>query len=121
MFFHYLKTALRNIRKNWVYSILSICCLAIGTAMFSALFYGVNYDDFFENRLPLRKRRALVYYDMPDNPQYNSTPHYIYRQLLPFKCVQYLDMPEIEYISVYGSINQSVTFHELGLWGGIWA
>lgn len=112
MFFHYLKTALRNIRGNWVYSILSICCLAIGTAMFSALFYGVNYDDFFENRLPLRKRSALVYYDMPDNPQYNSTPHYIYRQLLPFKCVQYLDMPEIEYISVYGGINQSVTFQD---------
>ena len=112
MFSHYLKTALRNIRGNWVYSILSICCLAIGTAMFSALFYGVNYDDFFENRLPLRKRSALVYYDMPDNPQYNSTPHYIYRQLLPFKCVQYLDMPEIEYISVYGGITHSVTFQD---------
>ena len=112
MFSHYIKTALRNIRGNWVYSILSICCLAIGTAMFSALFYGVNYDDFFENRLPLRKRSALVYYDMPDNPQYNSTPHYIYRQLLPFKCVQYLDMPEIEYISVYGGITHSVTFQD---------
>lgn len=112
MFSHYLKTALRNIRGNWVYSILSICCLAIGTAMFSDLFYGVNYDDFFENRLPLRKRSALVYYDMPDNPQYNSTPHYIYRQLLPFKCVQYLDMPEIEYISVYGGITHSVTFQD---------
>ena len=112
MFSHYIKTALRNIRGNWVYSILSICCLAIGTAMFSALFYGVNYDDFFENRLPLRKRSALVYYDMPDNPQYNSTPHYIYRQLLPFKCVQYLDMPEIEFISVYGGITHSVTFQD---------
>jgi len=115
MIFHYLKTALRNIRSNWVYTILSICCLAIGTAMFSALFYGVNYDDFFEDRLPLRKRSALVCYDMPDNPdnsQYSSTPHYIYRQLMSFKCVPYLDMPEIEYISVYGGITHSVTFQD---------
>ena len=112
MFSHYLKTALRNIRGNWVYSILSICCLAIGIAMFSVLFYGINYDDFFENRLPLRKRSALVYYDMPDNPQYNTTPHYIYRPQLSFKCVPNLDMPEIEYISLYGGLTQSVTFRD---------
>ena len=113
MFSHYLKTALRNIRGNWVYSILSICCLAIGTAMFSALFYGVNYDDFFEDRLPLRKRSALVFYDMPGNPQYNTAPHYIYRQSLSFKCVSELvDMPEIEYISAYGDITNSVTFQD---------
>ena len=112
MFSHYLKTALRNIRGNWVYSLLSICCLAIGTAMFSALFYGVNYDDFFENRLPLRKRSALVYMDMPGNSQYSTAPHYTYRPFLSLKCIQYLDMPEIEYISGYGGITQSVTFQD---------
>ena len=112
MFSHYLKTALRNIRGNWVYSILSICCLAIGTAMFSALFYGVNYDDFFEERLPLRKRSALVYYEMADNQQHNTTPHYIYRQSVSFKCLPSLEMPEIEYISLYGGITNSVSFHD---------
>ena len=112
MLIHYLKTAWRNIRSNWVYSLLSVCCLAIGTAMFSALFYGVNYDDFFEDRLPLRKRSALVYMDMPGNSQYATVPHYTYRPSLSLKCIEYLDMPEIECISVYGGITQSVTFQD---------
>ena len=51
MLYHYLKTAWRNIRSYWVYSLLSVCCLAIGAAMFSVLFYGINYDDFFKNKL----------------------------------------------------------------------
>lgn len=101
MFFHYLKTALRNIRSNWVYTILSICCLAIGTVMFSALFYGVNYDDFFENRLPLRKRSAMVFLDRPDDPNYRPVPSYIMHPRVPATFVSALDIPGIEFISYY--------------------
>ena len=77
MFSHYLKTALRNIRNNWVYSILSICCLAIGTAMFSAFFYGINYEYYKYNRRPLYNRSAIVYEDMPGNDGYNTNRSYV--------------------------------------------
>ena len=67
MFFHYLQTALRNIKNNWVYNLLSICCIAIGTAMFSAFYYGINYRYYEITRRPLNKRTAMAYEDMPGN------------------------------------------------------
>lgn len=112
MFIHYLKTAWRNIRSNWVYSLLSICCLAIGTAMFSVLFYGINYDDFFENRLPLRKRSAMVFLDRTDDPDYHPVPYYIMHPRVPATFVSALDIPGIEFISYYANadITQELIF-----------
>ena len=79
MFLHYLKTALRNIKSNWVYTILSICCLAIGTAMFSAFFYGVNYDYYKYNRRPLHNRCAKAYEDIPGDDSFNNNRSFIQR------------------------------------------
>ena len=106
MILHYLKTALRNIRGNWVYTILSICCLAIGTAMFSAFFYGVNYDCYKYNRRPLYKRSAIAYEDIPGDDRFSNNRSFIQRGgHLPvnFKTLSKLDIPEIEYVSGYGS------------------
>ncbi len=106
MFLHYLKTALRNIKSNWVYTILSICCLAIGTAMFSAFFYGVNYDYYKYNRRPLHNRCAKAYEDIPGDDRFNNNRSFIQRGgTLPisFKTMSKLDLPEIEYVSGYGS------------------
>lgn len=110
MFIHYLKTAWRNIRANWVYSLLSVCCLAIGTAMFSVLFYGINYDDFFKNRIPGHKRSWFVYMESPEN--LNSDNHLQYRSSLPYS--EYYDslagMPEVEMVSVSGGITEGLRF-----------
>lgn len=110
---HYLVTALRNIRNNWVYTILSICCLAIGTAMFSALFYGVNYDDFFENRLPGHNRSYFVYMERHENINTDARPAQ-YRSQMPYS--QYYDtlrqMSQVEMVSVSGGISESLTFQD---------
>lgn len=100
MILHYLKTAWRNIRSNWVYSLLSVCCLAIGTAMFSALFYGVKYDDFFENRLYGDKRHAMLYLDILDHPEY-VVPFYIMHPRVKPEYLSGLDIPGAESISYY--------------------
>ena len=113
MISHYLRTAFRNIRKNWVYSILSICCLAIGTAMFSVLFYGINYDDFFENRLPGHNRSWFVYMTIPENRSKGDHPERIYRQQLPYHDYKtLLDMPEIESVSVSGGMSTHLSFSD---------
>ena len=56
MFIHYLKTALRNLKANAVFNIISIVCLAVGTIIFAVLEYEVDNDMLFENRLPARDR-----------------------------------------------------------------
>jgi len=113
MIIHYFKTALRNIRNNWVYTILSICCLAIGTAMFSALFYGINYDDFFENRLPGHKRSYFVCMERHENINTDARPAQ-YRSQMPYS--QYYDtlrqMSQVEMVSVSGGISESLTFQD---------
>ena len=112
MLSHYLKTALRNIRGNWVYSILSICCLAIGIAMFSVLFYGINYDNFFKNRLPGHKRSYFVYMAAPGN--INGGDYSVrYRQQLPYHDYEsLLDLPQIEYVSVQGGMSCHLSFSD---------
>jgi len=111
MFAHYIEIALRNIRKNWVYSILSICCLAIGTAMFSVLFYGINYDDFFENRLPGHDRSWFVYMTIPENRNKGDHSERIYRQQLPYHDYKtLLDMPGIESVTVSGGMTVHLSF-----------
>ena len=112
MIVHYLKTAFRNIRKNWVYIILSVCCLAIGTAMFSAFFYGVNYADFFENRLPGHNRSVFVYMESAENLQSESRPPVAYRSQMPYSenYAELMEMPEVEMVSVHSGITESLTF-----------
>ena len=112
MILHYLKTALRNIRSNWVYTILSICCLAIGTAMFSVLFYGINYDDFFENRLPGHNRSVFVYMESVENLQSESRPPVAYRSQMPYSeyYAELREMPEVEMVSVHSGITESLIF-----------
>ena len=56
MFIHYLKTAIRNLKANAVFNIISIVCLAVGTIIFAVLEYEVDNDMLFENRLPGRDR-----------------------------------------------------------------
>ena len=109
MFLHYIKTAWRSICGNWVYSLLSVCCLAIGTAMFSMLFYGINYDDFFENRLPGHKRSRFVCMTMPGN--HVNQQDRIYRSQLPYLDYKtLLDLPEIESVSVGGGMSAHLSF-----------
>ena len=56
MVIHYLKVALRNLRNNPVFNLISILCLAVGTIIFAVLEYEVDNDMLFENRLPGRDR-----------------------------------------------------------------
>ena len=109
MFLHYIKTAWRSICRNWIYSLLSVCCLAIGTAMFSMLFYGINYDDFFENRLPGHKRSRFICMTMPGN--HVNQQDRIYRSQLPYLDYKtLLDLPEIESVSVGGGMSAHLSF-----------
>ena len=109
MFLHYIKTAWRSICRNWIYSLLSVCCLAIGTAMFSMLFYGINYDDFFENRLPGHKRSRFVCMTIPGN--HVGQQDRIYRSQLPYLDYKtLLDLPEIESVSVGGGMSAHLSF-----------
>ena len=109
MFLHYIKTAWRSICGNWVYSLLSVCCLAIGTAMFSMLFYGINYDDFFKNRLPGHKRSRFVCMTIPGN--HVGQQDRIYRSQLPYLDYKtLLDLPEIESVSVGGGMSAHLSF-----------
>ncbi len=109
MFLHYIKTAWRSICRNWIYSLLSVCCLAIGTAMFSMLFYGINYDDFFENRLPGHKRSRFVCMTIPGN--HVGQQDRIYRSQLPYLDYKtLLDLPEIESVSVGGGMWAHLSF-----------
>lgn len=109
MFLHYIKTAWRSICRSWIYSLLSVCCLAIGTAMFSMLFYGINYDDFFENRLPGHKRSRFVCMTIPGN--HVGQQDRIYRSQLPYLDYKtLLDLPEIEFVSVGGGMSAHLSF-----------
>lgn len=106
MFFHYLKTAWRNIRSNRVYTLLSICCLAIGTAMFSVLFYGINYNYYNNNRKPFFDRCAIVYEDIQGNEMYSNNRRMVkagYHMPVSLDMMEKLRIPEIEYVSGYGS------------------
>ena len=102
MFLHYIKTAWRNIRSNWVYSLLSVCCLAIGTTMFATLFYGLNHEYYEYNRRPLYDRSAIVYEDIPDDENYSVNRGLVrkgIRMPISFEMMAKLDLPEIEYVS----------------------
>ena len=102
MFLHYIKTAWRNIRSNWVYSLLSVCCLAIGTTMFATLFYGLNHEYYEYNRRPLYDRSAIAYEDMPDDENYSVNRGLVrkgIRMPISFEMMAKLDLPEIEYVS----------------------
>ena len=52
MFRHYLLVALRKIRRDWVYNILTLLCLAIGVSLFAILNLVSENELFYENRLP---------------------------------------------------------------------
>ncbi len=113
MFIHYLKTTLRNIRTNWVYSLLSICCLAIGITMFSVLYYGINYDNFFRNRLPGQERNYFVYMEEPGNINHGDRNEKVYRSQLPYRnYLSLLDIPQIESVSVHGDMNAHLSFED---------
>ena len=102
MFLHYIKTAWRNIRSNWVYSLLSVCCLAIGTTMFATLFYGLNHEYYEYNRRPLYDRSAIAYEDIPDDENYSVNRGLVrkgIRMPISFEMMAKLDLPEIEYVS----------------------
>ena len=77
--------------------------------MFSMLFYGINYDDFFKNRLPGHKRSRFVCMTIPGN--HVGQQDRIYRSQLPYLDYKtLLDLPEIEYVSVGGGMSAHLSF-----------
>lgn len=77
--------------------------------MFSMLFYGINYDDFFENRLPGHKRSRFVCMTIPGN--HVGQQDRIYRSQLPYLDYKtLLDLPEIESVSVGGGMSAHLSF-----------
>ncbi|MFZ1289074.1 MAG: FtsX-like permease family protein [Melioribacteraceae bacterium] len=93
---NYLKTALRNIKKNKAYSIINISGLAIGMSCFIiiALYikYELSYDKFHNNseriyRIDLKSDFTNIGSDM-----YNMIP-------APLAEVLKSDYPEIEYVT----------------------
>lgn len=58
MFKNYLKTAIRSIRKNWGFTLLSVVGLAIGTGAFIVL---MNYADFEKNYDSFQKDENNIY------------------------------------------------------------
>jgi putative ABC transport system permease protein len=55
---NYFKTAIRSIRKSWLYSLLSVIGLAIGTGGFIVL---MNYVDFEKNYDSFQKDKDNIY------------------------------------------------------------
>lgn len=77
--------------------------------MFSMLFYGINYDDFFKNRLPGHKRSRFVCMTTPGN--HVGQQDRIYRSQLPYLDYKtLLDLPEIESVSVGGGMSAHLSF-----------
>ena len=59
MFRHYLLVALRNIRRDWVYNILTLLCLAIGVSLFAILNLVSENELFYDSRLPGYSRTTI--------------------------------------------------------------
>lgn len=71
MFRHYLLVAFRSIRRDRVYNILTLLCLAIGVSLFAILSLVRENDLFYENRLPGYSRTLRG--EMVDSSGFNST------------------------------------------------
>ena len=55
---NYFKTAIRNLKKSWLYTLLSVVGLAMGTGAFIVL---MNYADFEKNYDSFQKDRNDIY------------------------------------------------------------
>jgi putative ABC transport system permease protein len=77
MIFHFFKTALRNLRANKVYSLLTVAGLGVGIAVFLVIFlfirYQESYDDFHSKKADIY--RILTKGDKPGDEAVASVPY----------------------------------------------
>lgn len=48
MFYHYLKRSFRSLKQSWVYSLITMMCLSVGTVIFAMLIFGIDYDNLYK-------------------------------------------------------------------------
>ena len=60
MFENYIKTALRNVRKHWVYSLISITGLTVGIAVSILIYLFVEYETGFDSHIKNKKNMYQV-------------------------------------------------------------
>lgn len=98
MLLHYLTIALRNLKRNWGLSLLSILCLATGTVIFALLEYEVDNDRFYERRLPEYGRIRQVDFDVRLEDGVTSDTTHEYTGFHYYFGPWQLEDPDIEYL-----------------------
>jgi len=92
LLWHYLKIALRKIKRQKSYSFINIAGLSVGMACFllilTSIQFDLSYDRFFENSDNLY--RVAIRSDTPDEVGYSITTSQILSEVLK------TDIPEIE-------------------------
>lgn len=87
MFQHYIKIALRNLRNEWVFNLITVICLAVGISLFAILFF--TRDRYYYNRLPETERTYECAFK-------DSTDKVVYPTLSVEKVYELFDAPGIQ-------------------------
>ena len=87
MFQHYIKIALRNLRNEWVFNLITVICLAVGISLFAILFF--TRDRYYYNRLPETERTYNCVFK-------DSTDRVVYPSLSAEKVYELFDAPGIQ-------------------------
>ena len=48
MFYHYLMRSVRSLKQNWMYSLITLMCLSVGTVIFAMLIFSIDYDNLYK-------------------------------------------------------------------------
>jgi len=87
MFQHYIKIALRNLRNEWIFNLITVICLAVGISLFAILFF--TRDRYYHNRLPETDRTYNCLFK-------DSTDKKVYASLNVEKVMELFDAPGIQ-------------------------
>jgi putative ABC transport system permease protein len=77
MIFHFFKTALRNLRANKVYSLLTVAGLGVGIGVFLVIFLFIRYQESYDGFHPKKANiyRILTKGDRPGDEGAASVPY----------------------------------------------
>jgi hypothetical protein len=87
MFQHYIKIALRNLRNEWIFNLITVICLAVGISLFAILFF--TRDRYYYNRLPETERTYNCIFR-------DSTDRDVFASLNAEKIYELFDAPGIQ-------------------------
>lgn len=84
---HYIKIALRNLRNEWVFNLITVICLSVGISLFAILYF--TRDRYYNNRLPDIDRTYNCNFK-------DSLDKNVYALISPEKVYELFDAPGIQ-------------------------